>query len=58
MSVAWSSSDWIGLVQAVAAVATIIAGFRYVRVQREADQDSAGEAAGHLAKHSLDFVSE
>lgn len=46
------------VIQAGAAVVAVLAGFCYVAFQREADSAAAGRAAGHLARHSVDFVSD
>lgn len=53
-----SDPSILDFVQAGAAVVAVIAGFGYVAFQRWADSRAAGRAAAHLARHSLDFVTE
>ncbi|MBA4806218.1 hypothetical protein [Brevundimonas sp.] len=48
----------VDVIQAGAAVLAVLAGFGYVAFQRWADSRAAGRAAAHLARHSLDFVTE
>jgi|GEM_PF-2184624 len=50
--------NWVDAIQAGAAVVTVGAGFAYVAYQRSAESAAAGRAAGHLARHSIDFVTD
>ena len=52
------SNDGLDAIQAWAAVVAILAGFAYVSFQRWRDTEAAGRAAGHLARHSVDFVTQ
>jgi len=52
------SGDNYAAIQAWASVGAILAGFLYVGVQRWLDSRAAGAAAGRLARHSVDFVTE
>lgn len=47
--------DWV---TAGAAVVTVFAGFAYVSFERRAARAAAGRAAGHLARHSIDQVTD
>ncbi len=53
-----SDPSILDIVQAGAAVVAVVAGFGYVTFQRWADSKASGRAAAHLARHSLDFVTE
>jgi hypothetical protein len=52
------SADLLEFIQAGATVIAVFAGFAYVSFQRHLETAAAGRAAGHLAKHSIDFVAE
>ena len=53
-----ASGDNYSAIQAWAAVGAILAGFLYVGIQRWLEACSAGAAAGRLARHSVDLVTE
>ncbi|WP_291836702.1 hypothetical protein [Brevundimonas sp.] len=50
------TANLTGVIQTGAAVLAVFAGFAYVGFQRWAETAAAGRAAGHLARHSIDFV--
>lgn len=50
--------DILDFIQAGAAVFAVFAGFAYVGFQRRLDARAAGRAAGRLARHSVDLVTE
>lgn len=53
-----ASGDYYSEIQAWAAVGAILAGFLYLGFQRWLEARAAGAAAGRLARHSVDFVTE
>lgn len=52
------ASELLGYVEAGAAVVAVVAGFAYVGFQRWREAVGASIAAGILARHSVNFVSE
>jgi hypothetical protein len=49
---------WTDVAQAIGSILAVLAGFAYVGFQRFADGQAAAQAAGHLARHSVDRVTE